>query len=99
MRKADDIGGKQPPKLVPRPIIKISMGRAWRHISNVKIINEQMLDSSLLTCSMSKSHSGEGERRSACPPGGGVHTAGEPACGSSGITANLPRCKIGEMAP
>jgi len=53
---------------------------------------------SALTCSMSKSHSGDGERAVRLP-GGGVPSAGEPAWGSSGITANRPRWRMGEMAP
>lgn len=49
-----------------------------------------------LTCSISKSHSGEGERKDRSA--GGVPWAGDP-CGSSGITAKRPLCKIGEIVP
>lgn len=46
---------------------------------------------------MSKSHSGEGVRAD-LPACGGVPCAGEPR-GSSGMTANRPLCKIGEIFP
>lgn len=48
--------------------------------------------------SVSKSQSGDGDRRSSFDATFGVPKAGEP-CGSSGMTANRPRCKHGDVGP